>query len=155
MTQKKKTDKVTAAYLAASERISEPSRLAYNKYVEFANGKKWADYKELLPAFAEHMGMRLIVKERPEGSIKIGEANGIDIYVYEKWGVNTFYFAYFHEMGHNVLHYLSYGVLRPNLVHREMEIEADLFAAFFMEALFPESKESTMRIMRANPIVTA
>lgn len=130
----------------------EPTYKTLTEFIEFKNSKKWRDYKELLPAFATYMGFNLIVKNPDEAKKKhqIGEANGKDIIVYEEWGFTTFYFSYFHEMGHNIMHFKN-GVV----INRDMgliELEADTFSLMMCISIFPEQEENFRLIAHDNPV---
>ncbi len=127
----------------------EKLRLTFNSFAEFKNSRKFKDYQELLPAFSEHLGFELIV--RPDETHKIGEADGKHIFVYEDWGTNTFFFSFFHELAHNLMHFENGKKIDREL--NLMEKEADAFAAFFCCQLFPHHAEGFMKIAYDNPTV--
>jgi hypothetical protein len=122
----------------------------YNKFILFRNSRDWEDYKELLPAFAEHLGFKLIVE--PDETKRLGRAtSGNQIIIYEEWGTLGFYFGYFHEMAHNLMHFNKDG-FAIDRNKAQMEAEADAFATFFCHQLFPEHKAKFSKLAKDNPV---
>lgn len=130
------------------ERISGTTIDIFNKFGEMYNTTKSCDYRDLLPAFTESLGLKLVVA--PNTAKCIGKTDGKTLFIFEKWGMNTFYFAYFHELGHAVLHFVD-GV-PTDLPEEIKELEADIFAMYFCQALFPDNEESLLKIAQYNPI---
>jgi hypothetical protein len=145
-----------------ADEISESVEKAFNKVLPIFN-KLYTDrvnhptYKELLPAFAESLGYTLHVlpentprvNEKGQKTVLDGQTIGKDFFVYGEWGMNTFYFAYFHEIGHNLMHYNGYELLEGT-TEKDREIEADIFALLFMNMLFPEHKKTNLTLARSN-----
>ncbi len=134
------------------ESIQPHLTYALSEYQTLFNSRKWTDFKEFLPAFASHLNFNLIVKQpahAPEKNL-IGQANGKDIIVYQEWGYATFYFSYFHEMAHNLMHFKDGDVVSktPEVI----EVEADLFAFMMCRMIFPEAEDTFQKIAKNNPV---
>jgi len=129
------------------EKLGTPVRLAHLQLETLWKSGIYKNYMDLLPAFAESLGYNLVVN--PDESLKIGEANGKDIVVYEEWGMDSFYFSFFHELGHNILHFKDGFIIELDEERREWE--ADVFACFFCSELFPEHRERWVEIVERNP----
>ena len=97
--------------------------------------------KYILEQIAEENNVKLIIRDYNPENKTLGTAtsytNNIILYLTSDWFLNTYVF--FHELAH--LHLHCNCVTGASLPMNIKEKEADIYAAFMMNQLFPGNKE--------------
>lgn len=126
------------------------SEVEMNAYREFHNKYRSKDSIKMIPAYCECKGITLLNMDL--GSAKDGKIGGttdgsyIAIDFTDNHPLN--YFLFWHEYAHYKLHFDKAG---NRLSVKIKEQEADIFATFMCDMIFPDNYERFVKFARENP----